>query len=215
MRERRGRRRATSDLCSGPGKLTQALGDRAGAQRKLADRTADRGASSRAPGAAPRVVRGRANRHHQGRRAAVALLRRRQPRTSRARWPAAMRRERGRPSCARGLRAAPDCRRRCRSVRRRGGARAPASGSGAGAGAGSGACCGASGAGAGLGRCPRSGASAGPPSRASTARPVGHAADGVTGAAGHRRCRASSSSSAVLPPSAGSRSRTESTAQRS
>ena len=76
MRERR---RVTSDeeLCSGPGKLTQALGIGLSLNgTSLVDGPIE--VLTREPGSRePRVVIGRADRHHQGSRAALALLRRR------------------------------------------------------------------------------------------------------------------------------------------
>ena len=91
MRERRGRASALEDLCSGPGKLTQALGHRARPQRDRPARRAD--PPARAAAAADRAGDrgGPADRDHEGRRPAVALLRRGQPvrLASAASWPAA------------------------------------------------------------------------------------------------------------------------------
>ena len=75
MRARRGLQRP-EDLCSGPGKLTQALG----IGLELNGSLLTGGPISIEPRtAAPRAGRGPADRHHQGGRAALALLRRRQP----------------------------------------------------------------------------------------------------------------------------------------
>ncbi len=75
MRERRGLDRE-QDLCSGPGKLTQALGIGLDLNGSALDGPIellpDRGAET------PTVVSGDAHRHHARDRAAVALLRRRQ-----------------------------------------------------------------------------------------------------------------------------------------
>ena len=78
MRARRGLQRE-EDLCSGPGKLTQALGIdlRHNGSSLLDGPVVDRPAPGRP--AAPADRRGRAHRHHEGGRAAVALLRAGQP----------------------------------------------------------------------------------------------------------------------------------------
>ena len=78
MRARRGLERP-EDLCSGPGKLTQALGIGLELNGSLADRRPDRAASEPAGTRRAAAGGGRADRHHQGGRAALALLRRRQP----------------------------------------------------------------------------------------------------------------------------------------
>ena len=92
MRARRGLERA-EELCSGPGKLTQALGIGLSPERQLARGRPDRACSpaSRAR-VEPRVVVGERDRDHEGGGAAVALLRRGQPARVAARGRAAMRR---------------------------------------------------------------------------------------------------------------------------
>ena len=88
MRARRGDAARTTDLCSGPGKLTQALGI------GLAENGAD---LCRDPflilppedGARPRGPHRPADRDHEGRRAPLALLRRGPPYVSRPRPPKA------------------------------------------------------------------------------------------------------------------------------
>ena len=73
MRQRRGLAR-TEDLCSGPGKLTQALGIGLSLNGELAGGRADRAAGARAGRARAARGGGRAHRHHEGHGAAVALL---------------------------------------------------------------------------------------------------------------------------------------------
>ena len=77
MRERRGGR-PDAELCSGPGKLTEALG--IGLEQNDADLEPRPVPAARPAGRrAPRVVAGPADRDHQSGRAALALQRRRQP----------------------------------------------------------------------------------------------------------------------------------------
>ena len=77
MRGRRGKARTDLDLCSGPGKLTEA---RASPWRKNASRL-DRAPFLLLPpeGEPPPVVTSPRVRHHEGGRAPLALLRRGEP----------------------------------------------------------------------------------------------------------------------------------------
>ena len=101
------RRRAASrprdrDLCSGPGKLTQALGvELAENGSSLLDGPIVITCGAAPCGQAPADRVGYAHRHHQGGRAALALLRRGQSRTSQA-----LARAEARPSAAAWLSAA-------------------------------------------------------------------------------------------------------------
>ena len=196
---------ALEELCSGPGKLTQALGIELDLNGDVARSTArSRFGPPRRAAARVELVAGAAHRHHEGGRAAVALLRARQPRTSRGPWPPGLRAplRRGRQPGG----AAVAARRGGGAAGRRrlpvAGVGAAASAAGAGVGVGAGVGAGAGGARASVAPAARScrrrrrrrrwlgGAGTSPPSA------------GAAGATAGRRASARSSSSLVVGSSA-------------